>query len=189
MSNTLLALKASSEANDAEQRKLQEKRRNLLILIHDFLTNNGYTDSANSLHVEASAQLSKYCIADNVDLGLILDEYETYFALKYNRPPKITRKLRSDEIEQQTASKGSKTNLNNKKITSNKDSNASQTNNKLPQIHSSNANGVESSGTQDKSSPSFELQGSTIQPSSSDAKNAKLKNEEESITERYATVL
>ena len=189
MSATLLALKASSEANDAEQRKLQEKRRNLLILIHDFLTNNGYTDSANSLHIEASAQLSKYCIADNVDLGLILDEYETYFTLKYNRPPKITRKLRSDEIDQQTASKGAKTNQNNKKTTSNKDSNASQTNNKLPQIHSSNANGVESSGTQDKSSPSFELQGSTIQPSSSDAKNAKLKNEEESITERYATVL
>ena len=34
--------------------------------------------------------------ADNIDLYFIVTEFEQYYELKYNRPPKLTRKLGPD---------------------------------------------------------------------------------------------
>jgi hypothetical protein len=46
MSSSLFALKAASEAGSAEQKALREKRRNVLVLIHQHLIENGYIESA-----------------------------------------------------------------------------------------------------------------------------------------------
>ena len=97
MSSSLMALRACSEANTAEQKRLSDKRRNILILIHQHLIENGYVEAAERLQHEAGNVLCKFDVADNVDLGLILGEYEAYYEMRFNKKPKIVRKLRDDE--------------------------------------------------------------------------------------------
>ncbi|KAJ3200872.1 Katanin p60 ATPase-containing subunit A-like 2, partial [Clydaea vesicula] len=50
-----------------------------------------------SLESESNVSLKKYCVADNLDLTTILQEYENYYAIKFNRQPKITRHLTKAE--------------------------------------------------------------------------------------------
>lgn len=41
--------------------------------------------------------LTKYEIADNIDLSLILNEYEQYYEMKFDKKPKLVRKLKDGE--------------------------------------------------------------------------------------------
>lgn len=68
-----------------------------MILILEFLQSNGYQASYNQLEIEAGVNMKKFCVADNVDLTTILQEYETYYNIKFGKQPKITRKLTSAE--------------------------------------------------------------------------------------------
>lgn len=97
MSSSLMALRASSEANTAEQKRLTDKRRNILILIHHHLIENGYVEAAERLQHETGNALCKFGVADNVDLGLILGEYEAYYEMRFDKKPKLVRKLKDDE--------------------------------------------------------------------------------------------
>ena len=74
---------------------------------------SGYLESVERLQQEAGAAISKvkqhhnwylkYSLsvqfepADNVDLNLMLTEYEAYYELRYDRKPKIVRKLKDGE--------------------------------------------------------------------------------------------
>lgn len=42
---------------------------------------------------EAGVAASKFEVADNMDLTLILSEYEAYYEMKFDKKPKIVRKL------------------------------------------------------------------------------------------------
>ena len=97
MSSSLMALRANSEANTAEQKRLTDKRRNILILIHHHLIENGYVEAAERLQHETGNALCKFGVADNVDLGLILGEYEAYYEMRFDKKPKLVRKLKDDE--------------------------------------------------------------------------------------------
>lgn len=97
MSSSLMALRACSEANTAEQKRLSDKRRNILILIHQHLIEYGYVEAAERLQHETGNVICKFAVADNVDLGLILGEYEAYYEMRFDKKPKIIRKLRDDE--------------------------------------------------------------------------------------------
>ena len=166
MSSSLLAMKASSEANEAEQKKLIERKRNILILIHQYLLDCGYIESASSLHGEAGNFINKYCLADNIDLGVILDEYETYYDIKFAKKPKIARKLKNDEIESQTSKYA---NSKNKDSSTKKKSNNETTTSKLPSIQNSSSDASLSSNNQ------FELQGTSVQGMVESTTNSKLK--------------
>ena len=89
---SLMALKASADAGSAEQKRIVERKRNLLVLMYAYLTDNGYFDTAQSLNSVTSGVCTKFEAADNVDLGLILIEYEQYYEMRYDRKPKLTRK-------------------------------------------------------------------------------------------------
>ena len=39
--------------------------------------------------------MDNYEVADNVDLETVLMDYESFYVLKFNRKPKITKKLTS----------------------------------------------------------------------------------------------
>lgn len=108
MSTSLLAIKASSEANTAEQKRLAERKRNILVLIHQHLIENGYIEAAERLQHESGGVLSKFAAADNIDLGLVLSEYETYYELRFDKKPKLARKLDGDEIVSRTNIKSGK---------------------------------------------------------------------------------
>lgn len=92
-----MALKASSEAGTAEQKRLADKKRNILVLIRQFLKDNGYVDTALQFQTEVGPAIAKFEVADNVDLGIILDDYESYFEMKFDRKPKLVRKCSNDE--------------------------------------------------------------------------------------------
>jgi katanin p60 ATPase-containing subunit A1 len=76
---------------------LSDKRRNILILINQHLIENGYVKAAERLQHETGNIICKFAVADNVDLGLILGEYEAYYEMRFDKKPKIIRKLRDDE--------------------------------------------------------------------------------------------
>jgi len=105
MSASLLAIRASSEAGSAEQKRQQERRRSLLVLVNQHLVENGYCEAAERLQHEAGLVIGRYEAADNVDLGLILSDYESYYEMRFDRKPKLVRKLKDGE-EAVTGGKG-----------------------------------------------------------------------------------
>jgi len=110
MSTSLLALRAAGEANSAERTRLIEKKRNILVLINGFLVENGYIEAAERLQSEAGQIINKFDVADNVDLGLILSDYESYYEMRFDKKPKLVRKAREGEenirVKQKAAGAG-----------------------------------------------------------------------------------
>ncbi|KAJ1431851.1 P-loop containing nucleoside triphosphate hydrolase protein [Ochromonadaceae sp. CCMP2298] len=93
----LLGIKASSEANSAEQKRLAERKRNILVLVNHHLVENGYVEAAERLQHESGGVLGKFAAADNIDLGLVLAEYEAYYEMRFDKKPKLARKLNDGE--------------------------------------------------------------------------------------------
>jgi katanin p60 ATPase-containing subunit A1 len=63
-----------------------------LVLILDYLQTHGYLDSCEKLTIESGISLRKASVADNIDLGYILQEFETYYSLKFGKAVVLTRK-------------------------------------------------------------------------------------------------
>ena len=57
------------------------------------LLNSSYIESARSLERETNLDMRKYDVCDNIDLETILQEFESYYYVKFSRYPKITKKL------------------------------------------------------------------------------------------------
>lgn len=97
MSSSLLAIRASVDANSAEQKRLVDRKRSLVVLVHHFLVEQGFVESAERLQHEAHAILSKLDLADNIDLNLIFMEYEAYYEMRFDRKPKVLKKAEGEE--------------------------------------------------------------------------------------------
>ena len=89
MSSTMLAMKASAEAGSAEKKRAEEKRRSILVLIHSHLIESGYVGAAETLSKEAGMVLGRYEVADNMDIGLIVGDYEAYYEMRFDKKPKV----------------------------------------------------------------------------------------------------
>ena len=74
-----------------------ERKRNILILIHAHLIENGYIEAAERLSSEAGTVMGKFEVADNIDMSLIMSDYEAYYEMRFYRKPKLVRKLRDGE--------------------------------------------------------------------------------------------
>ena len=69
--------------------------------------------------------MNKYEIADNIDLTLIINEYEQYYEMKFDKKPKLVRKLKEGE---ETAFGIQKKKLDGKRSVSSKDTSSSKDN-------------------------------------------------------------
>ncbi|NWW70312.1 KATL2 protein, partial [Climacteris rufus] len=76
-----------------EEMRTEARRKNLLILILHYLMEEGYVDAANALEKETKLGLRGFEVCDNVDLETILMEYESYYFVKFQKYPKITKKV------------------------------------------------------------------------------------------------
>ncbi|XP_072038188.1 katanin p60 ATPase-containing subunit A-like 2 isoform X2 [Amphiura filiformis] len=101
-----VALKTASHAREAEEQKSEQRRKNLLILMLHHLLQEGYTESAKALESESNLCFNKYEVCDNVDLQTVLMEYESYYFVKFQRYPKITKKLSAENIQSPQRSAG-----------------------------------------------------------------------------------
>ncbi|XP_020384412.1 katanin p60 ATPase-containing subunit A-like 2 isoform X1 [Rhincodon typus] len=90
-------LKTAHQAREADEIRSEARRKNLLILILHHLTEEGYIDTANTLEQETSLGLRRFEVCDNIDLETILMEYESYYYVKFQRYPKLTKKSMTDE--------------------------------------------------------------------------------------------
>uniref|UniRef100_A0A8C5TK87 Katanin p60 ATPase-containing subunit A-like 2 n=1 Tax=Malurus cyaneus samueli TaxID=2593467 RepID=A0A8C5TK87_9PASS len=69
--------------NSQEEMRTEARRKNLLILILHYLMEEGYTKLG----------LRGFEVCDNIDLETILMEYESYYFVKFQKYPKITKKV------------------------------------------------------------------------------------------------
>ncbi|XP_076646586.1 katanin p60 ATPase-containing subunit A-like 2 [Halictus rubicundus] len=89
---------------EKEEKRTQQRRRDLLYLIADYLKNRGYTKSSNMVRTEA--QLGECIqICDNVDLEMILKSYDIYYTSTYNKLPALCKHSKSRLSATETKSK------------------------------------------------------------------------------------
>lgn len=86
-------IRTANQAREADEVRTDSRKKNLLILVLNFLTEEGYVDSASHLSRETNIDIRRYEVCDNIDLETILMEYESYYFVKFAKYPKITKKL------------------------------------------------------------------------------------------------
>ncbi|CAF1037274.1 unnamed protein product [Rotaria sp. Silwood1] len=85
-------IKTTHAAREADDQRNENRKKSLIILILQWLADEGYIESARQLERETNLDVSKYDVCDNIDLYTIIQEYESYFYVKFNRYPKLTKK-------------------------------------------------------------------------------------------------
>lgn len=97
-------LKSPPNSKEYAKKETQERKRNILYLIEQFLRNNSLQQAADCLAEEA--QLSTNVeVCDNVDLDIILQEYQSYYYVKFQKMPKITKKVDAAFVTKETKPK------------------------------------------------------------------------------------
>ncbi|KAM7026091.1 katanin p60 ATPase-containing subunit A-like 2 isoform 5-T5 [Acridotheres tristis] len=102
----LSCLRTTHQAREAEEMRTEARRKNLLILILHYLIEEGYVDAANALEQETKLGLRGFEVCDNIDLETILMEYENYYFVKFQKYPKITKKVLDTAENKQLRSGG-----------------------------------------------------------------------------------
>ncbi|XP_033226310.1 katanin p60 ATPase-containing subunit A-like 2 isoform X1 [Belonocnema kinseyi] len=112
----MTANKMSHHAREKEEKRAQERRRNLTYLVTDFLREQGYTNTAHALANEARLS-GDVQVCDNIDLDTILLEYSDYYFAKFNKYPKLCKKCEPslNNLSLQNPGKKEKTNKNIRK--------------------------------------------------------------------------
>ncbi|XP_052795539.1 katanin p60 ATPase-containing subunit A-like 2 isoform X5 [Mya arenaria] len=76
-----------------DELKTETRKKNILILVLNYLNEEGYLDSGQALARETNIDVSKFEVCDNIDLETIVMEYESYYYVKFAKYPKICKKL------------------------------------------------------------------------------------------------
>ncbi|KAF3426690.1 hypothetical protein E2986_05722 [Frieseomelitta varia] len=75
-----------------EENRILERNRNILYLIYDYLDQNGYVQTNVALLREARLT-QEYRVCDNIDLKIIIAEYENYYKMKFQKYPMLCAKI------------------------------------------------------------------------------------------------
>ena len=93
MSMAGMMSKGDYESRQKMEKKDNERKKNILILIHQYLINIGFSESATKLSEESNLELETYSVADNMDLSFIIREYEDYYYMKFGKIPIFSHKI------------------------------------------------------------------------------------------------
>lgn len=74
------------------EKESKERKKTAIILILQFLFENGYNEALSKLENEAALELEEYDLADNVDFLTILKDFEEYYQYKYDKKPVFVKK-------------------------------------------------------------------------------------------------
>ncbi|GFQ79545.1 katanin p60 ATPase-containing subunit A-like 2 [Trichonephila clavata] len=86
---------------EKEEQKKNFRKKSLLFLINHYLENNGFIHASEALRNESKLSFSDHMVCDNIDLEFILQDFESYYFLKYQKLPQIIKKLPESRFKQQ----------------------------------------------------------------------------------------
>uniref|UniRef100_A0A3Q1CZD7 Katanin p60 ATPase-containing subunit A-like 2 n=2 Tax=Amphiprion ocellaris TaxID=80972 RepID=A0A3Q1CZD7_AMPOC len=86
------SMKIAHQAREAEEVRTEMRKKNLLILIYHHLLGQGYVAAAVALDQETNVGVRRFEVCDNIDLEMVLMEYESYHYVKFQKYPKLTRR-------------------------------------------------------------------------------------------------
>ncbi|XP_028318938.1 katanin p60 ATPase-containing subunit A-like 2 isoform X2 [Gouania willdenowi] len=86
------SMKVAHQAREADELKTERRKKNLLILIYHHLLGQGYVAAALALDQETNGGMRRFEVCDNIDLEMVLMEYESYHFVKFQRFPKLIRR-------------------------------------------------------------------------------------------------
>lgn len=107
------------DKNDYLKSEARERKRSLLYLIHKYLIEQKLCSSAEALQNEAQLG-DDYHACENIDLDIILQEYQSYYHTKFQKYPKIlrkTEKVNTSKIQRKSSGKIQNYDLNKAKET------------------------------------------------------------------------
>ncbi|XP_044744285.1 katanin p60 ATPase-containing subunit A-like 2 [Coccinella septempunctata] len=87
---------SSYTAQEQRKRESQERKRSILYLILGYLKECNLKTSYDALKTEAQLN-DQFTVCDNVDLDIILQEYQSYYNMKFQKEPQIIRRTSLDE--------------------------------------------------------------------------------------------
>ena len=92
---TLYGIKSKSEYESVKlQQEIEEKKRkNLLILIFNYMISCGFSQTALKLIEESKIDLEAFEKAENINLMVLITDYETYFEQRYNTKPVFYKEI------------------------------------------------------------------------------------------------
>ncbi|KAJ3649113.1 hypothetical protein Zmor_020873 [Zophobas morio] len=88
--------KTTVNYRDTLKKEAQERKKNILHLILKYLLDNNLNSVAEVLQTETQTGLY-HQVCENIDLDIILQEYQSYYYTKFQKNPKILRKLGENE--------------------------------------------------------------------------------------------
>lgn len=100
---SLARIKAAANAREAHINKMQDRKRDAVVLVLDFLRAEGYVTALANLEGETGISLSKYQVCDNIDLLHVVQEYQEYFSYKYDKEARIVKKALGEQAGSQKA--------------------------------------------------------------------------------------
>uniref|UniRef100_A0A8D0AEY0 Katanin p60 ATPase-containing subunit A-like 2 n=1 Tax=Sander lucioperca TaxID=283035 RepID=A0A8D0AEY0_SANLU len=75
-----------------DELRTEMRRKSLLILIYHHLLGQGYVSAAVALDQETNGGVRRFEVCDNIDLEMVLMEYESYHYVKFQKYPKLIRR-------------------------------------------------------------------------------------------------
>lgn len=84
--------KALQSGKSAEKRKCEAMRRDLLVLTHQFLFEEGLYEAADAMEAQLKSLLSQFKAADNMDLPMILADFIAYYRIRFHKEPTLSTK-------------------------------------------------------------------------------------------------
>ncbi|XP_054468486.1 katanin p60 ATPase-containing subunit A-like 2 [Anoplopoma fimbria] len=86
------SMKVAHQAREADELRTEMRRKSLLILIYQHLLGQGYVSAAVALDQETNGGVRRFEVCDNIDLEMVLMDYESYHYVKFQKYPKLIRK-------------------------------------------------------------------------------------------------
>ncbi|XP_042071668.1 katanin p60 ATPase-containing subunit A-like 2 isoform X2 [Haplochromis burtoni] len=87
------SMKVAHQAREADEQRTEMRKKSLLILIYHHLLGQGYVAAAVALDQETNGGVRRFEVSDNIDLEMVLMEYESYHYVKFQKYPKLIRRI------------------------------------------------------------------------------------------------
>ncbi|XP_061589175.1 katanin p60 ATPase-containing subunit A-like 2 [Cololabis saira] len=92
MDLTYQSMKTAHQAREADELKTEMRKKSILVLIYHHLLGQGYVAAAVALDQATNGVMGRFEVCDNIDLEMVLMEYENYHYVKFQKNPKLIRR-------------------------------------------------------------------------------------------------